>query len=340
MQYWICLTPYYLENYFCSQVRPLVLLNGQKHNLVQSNIKQLHEQIRAGNFLALARGITIVENEIDGYESLLQNLHESRHARVIGVTGPPGAGKSTLVNALLSHWLKENKKIAVIAVDPSSPFNYGALLGDRIRMSGYYTNPNVFIRSLATRGALGGLSAKIIEITDLVKDAPFDLVLVETVGVGQSEVEIAGLADCTIVALVPEAGDEVQTIKAGIMEIANIFVVNKADRADAEGLYRNLRILAHEKANGIEETPVIKTIATQDDGVAELADAITTFLNHQNQLPEKRLHLLTEKSWQLIQAQRMKKIDHNQLENELAVAITKDDFNLYTFTKGFMQRTL
>src|ERR1035437_3445958 len=118
----------------------LVLLNVQKLNLVRSNIKQLHEQIKAGNFSALARGITIVENELDGYESLLLNLHENRHARVIGITGPPGAGKSTLVNALLRHWLRENKKIAVLAVDPSSPFNYGALLGDRIRMSEFYSN--------------------------------------------------------------------------------------------------------------------------------------------------------------------------------------------------------
>lgn len=303
---------------------------------MQSNVKQLYEQIKSGSFLALARGITIVENELDQYESLLLNLRESGNARVIGITGPPGAGKSTLVNALLHHWLKENKKIAVIAVDPSSPFNYGALLGDRIRMSEFYTHPNIFIRSLATRGALGGLSAKIIEITDLVKDAPFDLVLVETVGVGQSEVEIAGLADCTVVTLVPEAGDEVQTIKAGIMEIANIFVVNKADRADAEGLFRNLRILAHEKANGDNETPVIKTIATEREGVKELADAIIKFLEEQKGMPEKRLHLLTEKSWQLIQSQRMKGIDHNKLRSELAVAVKKDDFNLYSFTKGFL----
>ena len=306
---------------------------------MQSNIKQLHEQLKAGDFLALARCITIVENELDGYASLLLQLHENRHARVIGITGPPGAGKSTLVNALLHHWLKENKKIAVIAVDPSSPFNYGALLGDRIRMSEYYTNPNIYIRSLATRGALGGLSAKIIEITDLVKEAPFDLILVETVGVGQSEIEIAGLADCTIVTLVPEAGDEVQTLKAGIMEIANIFVVNKADRADAEGLYRNLRILAHEKANGTDETPVIKTIATEDNGIDELAGEITKFLADQKELPEKRLHLITEKCWQLIQAQRMKNIDHNKLKQGLALAIKKEAFNLYAFTNDFLLRS-
>jgi LAO/AO transport system kinase len=158
---------------------------------VQNDLKLLHEQVRAGNFQALARGITIVENELKGYESLLQYLRENRRARVIGITGPPGAGKSTLVNALLHYWLQQKKKIAVIAVDPSSPFNYGALLGDRIRMTEFYNNPDIFIRSLATRGALGGLNSRIIEITDLVKEAPFDLVLVETVGVGQSEVEIA-----------------------------------------------------------------------------------------------------------------------------------------------------
>ena len=305
---------------------------------MQSNIKQLHEQVKKGDFLAIARSITIVENELDGYRSLLLQLHENRHARVIGITGPPGAGKSTLVNALLRHWLKENKKIAVIAVDPSSPFNYGALLGDRIRMSEYYTNPNIFIRSLATRGALGGLSAKIIEITDVVKEAPFDLVLVETVGVGQSEVQIAGLADCTIVTLVPEAGDEVQTLKAGIMEIANIFVVNKADRADAEGLYRNLRILAHEKAGDAAETPVVKTVATDNTGIDELADHITAFLQKQKELPEKRLHLVTEKCWQLIQAQQMKNIDHHKLRKELAIAMKKEDFNLYAFTNDFLSR--
>lgn len=304
---------------------------------MRNNVEHILERVKEGDFRALARAITIVENELEGYQALLLSLRGHTSARVIGITGPPGAGKSTLVNALLRHWLKQNKKIAVIAVDPSSPFNYGALLGDRIRMSEFYSNSNVFIRSLATRGALGGLSAKIIEITDVVKEAPFDLVLVETVGVGQSEVEIAGLADCTVVALVPEAGDEVQTLKAGLMEIANIYVVNKADRDAAETLYRNLRILAHEKSTGDDEIPVVKTIATQDDGVAELAAAIERHLTAQNALPAKRIHLLAEKSRQLIQTERMKDIQLKELEQRLRQQMNNEEFNLYTFTRALLR---
>lgn len=305
---------------------------------MQGNISTLHQQLLSGSFSALARAITIVENELSGYEELLLALRQEGQCSIVGVTGPPGAGKSTLVNALLHHWLQQNKKVAVIAVDPSSPFNYGALLGDRIRMSEYYTNPNIYIRSLATRGALGGLSAKIIEITDIVREAPFDIVLVETVGVGQSEVEIAGLADCTVVTLVPEAGDEVQTLKAGIMEIANIFVVNKSDREGAEGLYRNLRIMAHERASGNHETPVVKTIATTYEGVAELAQQIDSTLAAYSGQQQKRLHLLAEKSWQLIQSSRMKDISHEMLRNELAKAMAEDNFNLYAFTRTFLSK--
>lgn len=304
---------------------------------MQDKITQLLAEIQAGSYKALARGITMVENDLYGYIPLLQKLQNTDTAKVVGITGPPGAGKSTLVNALLHHWIATGKKIAVIAVDPSSPFNYGALLGDRIRMVDFYNHPSVYIRSLATRGALGGLHAKIIEITDVVKHAPFDYILVETVGVGQSEVEIAGLADCTIVALVPEAGDEVQTLKAGIMEIANIFVVNKADRDNADTLYRTLRILAHERSMHQEETPVIKTIATENNGVAELAAAIENYLTIYNSVPQKKLQLLTERCWQIIQHRRMAGYSKAKLLLRLQEAVLSPSFNLYSFADSVVE---
>ena len=179
--------------------------------------QQLLKDLAAGNVKALARSISLVENESEGYEALLQAIPFAQNTKIIGITGPPGAGKSTLVDALIGELVAQQKKVAVLCVDPSSPFNLGAVLGDRIRMSNWYTSPQVFIRSLATRGSMGGLHPKIIEITDLVKAAGYDYVIVETVGVGQSEIEIAGLADTTVVVVVPEAGDEVQTMKAGLM---------------------------------------------------------------------------------------------------------------------------
>ena len=195
--------------------------------------QELLQQVQAGDVKSLARAISLVENEFPGYETLLQSLPAST-TKITGITGPPGAGKSTLADALVAELVQQNKRVAVLCVDPSSPFNLGAVLGDRIRMSDWYTHPGVFIRSLATRGSMGGLHPKIIELTDLLKAAPFDHIIVETVGVGQSEIEIAGLADVTVVVVVPEAGDEVQTMKAGLMEIADVFVVNKADRPGAE----------------------------------------------------------------------------------------------------------
>lgn len=298
---------------------------------MQDKIEKLFSLLQSGDTKSLARAITLVENELPGYEELLLLLKTGMTANVIGITGPPGAGKSTLVNSLMTHWIAQDKKIAVIAVDPSSPFNYGALLGDRIRMSAFYNHPNVFIRSLASRGTLGGLNAKILEITDVVKSAGFDLVLVETVGVGQSEVEIAGLADCTIVALVPEAGDEVQTLKAGIMEIADIFVLNKADREHAEALYRSLKILVHERAMDAPEIPVFKTIATTLEGVADLAAGIEAALTTKYRSGVKRVHFLTEKAWQLIVKSRMKDLSRQQVFADVEEASVQPDFSLYRF---------
>lgn len=299
-----------------------------------SDIQSLLQAIRNGATKAVARGITIVENSLEGSQELLTSLQHTTIPKLVGITGPPGAGKSTLVNALLEEWTSAGKKIAVIAVDPSSPFHFGALLGDRIRMSRFYNHPQVFIRSLASRGALGGLHPHIFEITDVVKEAGFDIVIVETVGVGQSEVEVAGIADCTVVALVPEAGDTIQTMKAGLLEIADVFVVNKADRPEADKLYQNLRILTHERtATSADETPVLKTTASAGEGVTALAAAIEGQLSQKRRRTERQTHLLLEKTYKLIQNMRMADISKDKLAIALGEALPEESFNIYAFAR-------
>ncbi len=269
---------------------------------------------------------------MEGYRSLLESLPASS-TKIIGITGPPGAGKSTLVDALIGEMVARNKKVGVLCVDPSSPFNLGALLGDRIRMSEWYNHPNVFIRSLATRGSLGGLHPNIIEIADVMKAAGFDHILIETVGVGQSEIEITGLADTTVVVVVPEAGDEVQTMKAGLMEIADIFVVNKSDRPDADTFVKNLRLmLAPAFYKTSSEIAIVKTIASQKEGVGELFDKI---MQHQQiiQSSDRKYWLLAEKAYHLIQQYRMRDINKAGLKKELE---RLGDTNLYQFIKRYM----
>jgi LAO/AO transport system kinase len=229
--------------------------------------------------------------------------------------------------------LEQGKKVGLILVDPSSPFNFGAVLGDRLRMTAHFNNPNLFIRSLATRGSLGGLSDKIMEVVEVMKTYPFDYLFIETVGVGQSEVEIAGLADTTVVVLVPEAGDSIQTMKAGLMEIADLFVINKADRADAEALVNSLQ---HQlQINGMADIPVLKTVAVEAKGVTELLAAIES-RKERGQQSNRKIILLTEKALRIIAKNKLKGIDKAALKEELATLAQKPNFNLYAFVKKFL----
>ena len=280
----------------------------------------------------LSRTISLVENEAHGYEEILQKLKPSA-AVIIGITGAPGAGKSSLVDGLIEEMIAENKTVAVLCVDPSSPFSQGALLGDRIRMSSWYDTPGVFIRSMATRGALGGLNHKIIEVSDVLRDAAFDYIIIETVGVGQSEVDIAAMADITVVMLIPEGGDSIQNMKAGIMEIADIFVVNKSDRPGADIFYNNLKKMLKAARVADESIPVLQTIASQKKGINALYKMIASRKTIENS--QNKLALLSEKAWNIIKENKVKNIDRADLKKRLEEEMVKENFNLYRFAAKY-----
>jgi LAO/AO transport system kinase len=246
------------------------------------------DRIRRGDRLAITRAITLVENERDGWTALLSGLYRyTGNAYRIGITGPPGAGKSTMTQKLIAHYTDRGMKVAVIAVDPTSPFTGGAILGDRVRMQSESMKTGVFVRSMATRGSLGGLNTKAQDVADILDAAGFDIVIMETVGVGQSELDIAQAADSTVVVLVPESGDSIQAMKSGLMEIADLFVMNKSDREGADQAVAALKTILTFRITHAEDEwipDVVKAVATSGDGIGEIAAAIAKHRDYMERL--------------------------------------------------------
>jgi LAO/AO transport system kinase len=289
-----------------------------------------------GDFHTVARAISIVENAQPGADKLLKSI-QHKPVPIIGITGPPGAGKSTIVDALIKQFTNDGQKLAILCVDPSSSFHSGALLGDRIRMNRWYNNPLVFIRSLASRGSVGGLNPRIFQITDLLSNAGFDYILIETVGVGQIEVDITRLADQVILVLVPESGDDIQTMKSGILEIADIFVVNKSDRPGADQFLFSLKSSIHyQTAKPMNDISFFQTVATEEKGIRDLYEVVKE--NTHQLSPKKSLELLTQKAWQLISAYRMRNLNKGELALSVEKAAMEPDFNIYRFAESLSGR--
>ena len=308
---------------------------------------ELLEQVFAGNLRAVARAITTVENDSRETPEIMKAVFDhAGKAFVIGITGSPGVGKSSLVDKLASFYRNRNEKVGIIAVDPSSPFSGGAILGDRIRMATLGTDKNVFIRSMATRGNLGGLARTTVDAVTILDAAGFQKIIVETVGVGQDEVEIAKAADVTVVVLVPGMGDDIQAIKAGIMEIGDIFVINKADRDGVLRTERELRMLLELSGTRPDswDPPIVKTIATENKGIDELAKAIEDYREFQknNRNIERRKAIA---KWRLLELLRERLLAEVLSQNgtaekleELALKVAEGKINPYSAVEEILTK--
>lgn len=276
--------------------------------------KILIEKLYSKDKRSIARLISLIESDNQLTSEYIKTIHSNvGRARRIGITGPPGAGKSTITNQLTKYYLTQNKTVGIIAVDPTSPFTGGALLGDRVRMTDVGMHNNVYIRSMATRGSLGGLSKKAVDASDVLDAAGFDLIILETVGVGQSELDIAQAADTTVVVLVPESGDSVQAMKAGLMEIADLFVLNKSDRPGSQQAYTALQTILmikdHDENTWLPK--IVKAVASENTGIQEIAEEIK---RHNNFMNDKNLFLSRREK----QAKsRIKEIVEHKLKDEL-----------------------
>jgi LAO/AO transport system kinase len=309
-------------------------------------LQQWVERLRHGDSRALARAISMVENRASGSTDLLKALFRyTGRARILGLTGAPGAGKSTLVDQLARHYRGQNRTVGIIAVDPTSPYSGGAILGDRIRMQDHFSDSGIYIRSMATRGSLGGLAGTTADVATVLDASGRDLIMIETVGVGQDEVDIVRLADITVVILVPGMGDDVQTIKAGIMEIADIFVINKSDREGAERVEREIRAMQSLATRSDNWTPpIVKTVASEGKGIPELANAISgyeTFLKKENLALKRNVQNWRDRLLEMLREAMLDKARAEMSDGEaerLAAEVAEHKRDPYTVVEEIVAR--